>query len=136
MIEAKKEFVTTKSILSFLEKHDHILQQPSDRYCCENELMQEILDMLKRMPNFNVAISGSFWLRNYEKDESEIFYILDMTLFLKLLKEMAHCAFIHELKDFIQFKILRDGNRDMKYLPTNIKNALILTIEKGLEQEI
>lgn len=130
------EVVTTKSVLSFLEKHDNILQQPTDRCCCEDKLLQEILDMLKKMPNFDAKICGSFCLPNYEKDESEIFYISDMILFLKLIKEDEHCAFIHELKDFIQFKILRNGKREMKYLPTNIKNALILTIEKGLEQEI
>ena len=88
------------------------------------------------MPDANYVLCGSFRLPNYRQNESEIFYIPDMLQMLSLLKGKRYADFIHELSDFINFKILHDDiERDISYLPTDIKNALISTIEEALGTE-
>lgn len=128
------EEITVKHLAGYLKDHDRILEN-GEQKSEGKEIVCEALKMLRDMPDSYVVLKGSFRLQNYEKDESELFYIPDMLLFMKLLKEDYPFKFIHECSDFLHYKILRDGKRDMRYLPTDIKNALIIAIEKGVSRE-
>ena len=131
----RAQTITVKNIALYLKAHDRF-----DEACSVQgkgkECICSVLDMLNQMPDANYVLRGSFRLPNYRQDESEIFYIPDMLQMLSLLKENRYADFVHELNDFINFKILHDDiERDISYLPTDIKNALISTIEKGLGTE-
>lgn len=126
--------VTVKSIADYLKDHDNIYEM-GDKKSAGKEIVCETLRMLKEMPDSDVMIRGSFYLANYEKEESEVFYIPDMLLYFDLLRDEYYFRFIHEFSDFLYYKILQDGKREICYLPTDIKNALILTIEKGIARE-
>ena len=131
----RAQTITVKNIALYLKAHDRF-----DEACSVQgkgkECICSVLDMLNQMPDANYVLRGSFRLPNYRQNESEIFYIPDMLQMLSLLKGKRYADFIHELSDFINFKILHDDiERDISYLPTDIKNALISTIEKGLGTE-
>ncbi len=131
---AAPEGVTVKNIADYLKNHDNIYEM-GDKKSEGKEIVCETLCMLKAMPDSDILIRGSFYLANYEKEEAEVFYIPDMLLYFDLLREEYYFRFIHEFSDFLHYKILQDGKREIRYLPTDIKNALILTIEKGIARE-
>ncbi len=131
---AAPEGITVKNIADYLKEHDNIYEM-GDKKTEGKEIVFETLHMLKEMPDSDVLLRGSFYLANYEKEESEVFYIPDMLLYFDLLREEYYFRFIHECSDFLRYKILQDGKREIRYLPTDIKNALILTIEKGIARE-
>ena len=128
---AAPEGVTVKNLADYLKDHDNIYEM-GDKKTEGKEIVCETLCMLKAMPDSDILIRGSFYLRNYEKEESEVFCIPDMLLYFDLLREEYYFRFIHEFSDFLHYKILRDGKREIRYLPSNIKTALIYTIERGL----
>lgn len=128
------EEITVRHFAGYLKEHDRILENGEEK-SEGKEIVCEALKMLRAMPDSYVVLKGGFRLQNYEKDESELFYIPDMLLFMKLLKEDYPFQFIHECSDFLHYKILHDGKREMRYLPTDIKNALITAIEKGVSRE-
>lgn len=131
---AAPQGLTVKNIADYLKEHDNIYEM-GDKKTEGKEIVCETLRMLKEMPDSDTLIRGSFYLRNYEKEESEVFYIPDMLLYFELLRDEYYFRFIHECSDFLHYKIQQDGKREIRYLPTDIKNALILTIEKGIARE-
>ncbi len=127
---------TLNSLAQYLKQQDRIYERGNLRFEGK-EMICEVLAMLKEMPDADIVLHGSFFLSNYQANESEIFYLPDMLQMLVLLTQGYYVDFIHELNDFIYYKILRsDKEQHIRYLPTDIKNALIFTIEKGLKQEV
>lgn len=128
--------ITVKELALYLKEKDRLYEMSHDQFEGK-EIIFEIWEMLKAMRSEETVICGSFQLCNFKQNESEIFYILDMVRFLNLMREGYYYEFIHELNDFIHFKILRDNiDFDIKYLPVNIKDALIFTIEQGFKSEV
>lgn len=118
-----------KELIEHLEKNDFV--------CVENENTQEsrnaiktLLNLLKSYPDIYEKIKGSYQLNEYRKEKFELFYIKDIAIFKQLLLQKKYSSFMHEVHDFIIFKILHeDTESDDKILPKNIKDAMIFTIE-------
>lgn len=127
---------TLRNILSYLEPYNR------QRYESEREEVPEyeeavwaLWDALKRMPDCMYRLRGSYTLPNYTNREADLFYISDMGMLRNLLEKKRYGAFIHEICDFLNFKIMQDDvESGPEYLPKNIKDALIYTIEdaKGM----
>lgn len=123
------EYITVKSIADYMDEHVSIFEKDEKT---GKKIVCETLHMLKVMPDSDILIRGSFHLANYESEESEVFYIPYMMLFFELLRDGDYFGFIHYFSNFLHYKILQDGKREILYLPSNIKTALIYTIERGL----
>ena len=124
---------TVNSLARYLKEQDCIYEEENLRFKGK-EIICKILAMLKEMPDADIVLHGSFFLSNYQANESEIFYLPDMLQMLELLTQGCYVDFVHELSDFIYYKILRsDIEQHLCCLPTDIKNALIFTIEEGLK---
>lgn len=123
------EYITVKGIVDYMDEHVSIFEKDEKT---GKKIVCEILHMLKVMPNYDIVMKGSLHLANYESEESEIFYIPYMMLFFELLRDGDYFGFIHYFSNFLHYKILQDGKREIRYLPSNIKTALIYTMERGL----
>lgn len=123
------EYITVKSIADYMDEHVSIFEKDEKT---GKKIVCEALHMLKVMPNYDIVMKGSLHLANYESEESEVFYIPYMMLFFELLRDGDYFGFIHYFSNFLHYKILQDGKREIRYLPSNIKTALIYTIERGL----
>lgn len=125
--------ISIQTIMEYLEKYNDPFAGNDVREL--SFVIRGVLKYLKEMPENYKKIKGSYSLNSYEAMNYELFYIVDMVLFKRLLKEKKYDAFIHELYDFLKWKIMK-GNQleEPQYLPVNIKNALIETIEHTREE--
>ena len=99
-----------KDLTEYLSQYD----SPYEPYTPEQMLpvIRKTLNALRNMPECRYVLKGSYSLSGYMNRESELFYIQDSD-------------FVHELYDFLNYKILQDGNDNIEYLPDNIRTAII-----------
>lgn len=122
---------TLSEITLFLQKYDNPYES-----VYEDEQYFQIIKMLYKYlieyPDVYYRFNGAYTLPAYKSEKYTLFYIKDMEIFRHLLKEKRYRAFIHEVYDFLNYKILKDGIMDKSIeLPVNIKNALIFTIKEN-----
>ena len=112
-----------KDLTEYLSQYD----SPYEPYTPEQMLpvIRKTLNSLRNMPESRYVLKGSYSLSGYMNRESELFYIRDLYIFKELLKESNYSDFVHELYDFLNYKILQDGNDNIEYLPDNIRTAII-----------
>ena len=128
--------MTTKELLEYIEpyneKYYEILLTDKEDKAEGKEVIEKILTCMMEMPDSIYTMKGSFLLHDYEKEESELFYINDMVHFAKLIDRKMYYSFLHELYDFLRYKMMKDGKRNARcdYLPLNIKNALIDVLQR------
>ncbi len=128
--------MTTKELLKYIEpyneKYYEILLTDKEDKAEGKHAIEKILTGMMEMPDSIYTMKGSFFLNNYEKEESELFYINDMVNFAKLIDQKMYYSFLHELYDFLRYKVMKDGKRNAgcDYLPLNVKNALIEVLQR------
>lgn len=123
---------TLIELLAYLEKYNKPFEEIENTE--ESRIVIKTLrDFLKDYPDYVYRLKGSYDLSAYEFQEYELFYTSDMYLFRKLLEENRYNSFIHEIYDFLRFKIFKNDieNEEIK-LPRNIKFALIHVIKTKL----
>lgn len=128
--------MTTKELLEYIgpynEQYYEILLTDKEAKAEAKEAIKKILDDITEMPDSIYTMKGSFFLNNYEREESEMFYINDMVNLAKLIDRKMYYSFLHELYDFLRYKVMKDGKRNAgcDYLPLNVKNALIEVLQR------
>ena len=112
-----------KDLTEYLSQYD----SPYEPYTPKQMLpvIRKTLNALRNMPECRYVLKGSYSLSGYMNRESELFYVWDLYIFKGLLKESRYSDFVHELYDFLNYKILQDGNDNIEYLPDNIRTAII-----------
>ena len=85
---------TLNSLAQYLKQQDRIYERGNLRFEGK-EMICEVLAMLKEMPDADIVLHGSFFLSNYQANESEIFYLPDMLQMLELLTQGYYVDFIH-----------------------------------------
>lgn len=117
------------------EKDEKFYQMDADKSDGE-ESVKTLLAMLKAMPDSDYIHRSSCFGSGYDREESDIYYISDMVITLYHLRENDHYEALHDIAEVVLLKIMRDDMKcKKKYLPTNVKNALISTIEKWLTEQ-
>lgn len=126
-----KQEMTVKNMIAYLAPYDDPFEEKAE----EKDVVETVLKQLKQMPDCQYRLRSSYYYP-VEKDEPyDLFYISDMFRLWQLLRAGQYNGFIHELYDFLQFKILQNEHgTEILYLPNNIKNALIYVIEQGREE--
>lgn len=126
---------TLKEIVMFLSKNDslkyNIARSEQIPATEADEVLQELLTMLKELPDAWYRLKGNYQLSQYNVRDSELFYICDMVRLRYLLEQELYNSFFHELYDFLLLKIMGDNIDADILLPKNIKSALIEVIEKA-----
>lgn len=122
-----------QGILAFLKENDKVYDENAPEPPFSAVL--ELLSMVEALPDRKYRLNGSFSLDSYRNDEYSLFYIPDMVLFSALLSGKKYSAFFHEVYDFIYFKVLKDGERNLTDLPLNIKYALMEVMERSKDAE-
>ena len=128
--------MTTKELLEYIEPYNEqyyeILLTDKEGNAEAKGAIKKILDDITEMPGSIYTMKGSFFLNNYEKEESELFYINDMVNLAKLIDRKMYYSFLHELYEFLRYKVMKDGKRNAgcDYLPFNVKNALIEVLQR------
>ncbi len=122
---------TLSEITLFLQKHNNPYENTyGDDQCIL--VIKKLHEYLEEYPDVYYRFNGAYTLPAYKSEKYALFYIKDMEIFRHLLKEKRYNAFIHEVYDFFNYKILKDDIMDKSIeLPVNIKNALIFTIKEN-----
>ena len=120
-----------KEIIEYLEKYNQPFAAIEDTQESRT-VIKEVLKLLEEYPDVYCRIKGTYYFRRCEEEEYELFYIRDMVLFKRLLNQKRYYSFIHELYDFLYFKLCKENPCDETVvLPKNIKTAIITTIKEN-----
>lgn len=119
---------TLEELVLYLREYD----KPFERVENTEESREVIIYLyraLRNLPDVNYRVTGPYQLNARGTQEYELFYIKDMMTFKMLLDEKRYYSFIHELFDFLDVKVLRKEDKKTRYLPQNIKYALLYVLE-------
>lgn len=122
---------TLSELLMYLKDYDRPCELIEDTDECKT-VIENIECFLDDYPDYMYRLKGPYQLNSFRQQEYALFYINDMILFKKLLDQKRYYSFIHEVYDFMRFKIFKDDISSRVTLPCNIKYALIHIIETSL----
>lgn len=128
-----------KTVGKRMEEEKNLKEVIEDLRLCETssdmeskEALSILLQQLKQMPVSNYRLLGSYALSKSEMEEYSLFYLPDMALFRRLIRLKRYQAAVHEICDFLEFKVLMHLHNNNQCLPANLKDALIYVIETEL----
>lgn len=109
--------------------HDVVLVSPEKKDTeASKEVLRKIYDYLRNATDCIYRLE-----RNYFRVDGEsysLFYIRDMALFRYLLRHGLYLALVHEIYDFLRYKVMEDNlEGEPLYLPGNIREAMIKMLE-------
>lgn len=113
-----------------LKKYEDIYER--EEYGVETrEEIKKLYKSLKDYPDIYKRVKGAYLIQHYMDEESDLFYIQDMATFKMLLTEKRYSVFLHEMYDFLFFKIMKGTENRKTKLPKNIKDAILYTIREN-----
>lgn len=121
--------ITLNEIVLYLKAYDKPYNGLEDSETIR-DVIKKLYENLKEYPDFKFRLKGAYQLKDFATESYDLFYINDMVILKRLLDERKYYSFVHEVYDFLNFKILKDNiDEDFTELPVNIKQALIYIIE-------
>jgi len=127
-----------KDLISFLKAYDdefYITFEKGFNNKNAEEAIYKFREKLMEYPDIYVPIKRIPRFGSWE--ETELFYIPDIAFMANVLIETGYLAFLHELYDFLYFKVLEENPQELYIaLPITVKNALIDLIDREEKRKV